>query len=660
MAVEANSKTWTGLTLALLISLFSTILFSCIKCDLIAQELSNELTPPRIISRTTPIYPVELAEQEISGTVILDVTILPDSTIGYIEIVESIPELDSLAIETVYEWEFIPGLRGDEPSIGIVTVEVEFMPEALFEEIAVVDSVDRQEILTEVNEYTESRRRFYQDNLNRLNYPLYNENYHLFSWSGHQPYTTLNSFSVIPGYTAPFHLLQYHFPFYRTTLSNHTFDFTTEPYELPVTVIEAYLGTGYLDMDYAHVNLAKNDALDIDDLQLRIGMIMENGYWLENYEKSSNFMMDVYYPFDRIAFRWNSMLVNQDIPKAKFRNPAEPEALTYFSENIAQHSLMIANPYLNLGFRYESLSYKESGQPLKPERELWQLNLNRSFRLDRHSLAVNWEYFWTDVNDFSLAPYLSDKHSDIRKINYSWETDRFEVNSTLFSGYGYKYHSTSEFSVRVTPELSTGLYYLTNDLREINYLAPYPENVGLYQAVKEDLAASLSYNHNSYSGTIKIGREESEQYKMVHISPVHLEITGRESFYLQTDYSLGISYRQFDIDLYGNGKMYPEEEEDLLYLPQYYFKTGLQLRLNLPHNNALTLGLINNHTSPFKGINNKVLPATNILDAYFRISITNLFDIQADFKNLTEEIDMLGYPVAGMHINASLRWFFFN
>jgi len=89
MAVEANSKTWTGLTLALLISLFSTILFSCIKCDLIAQELSNELTPPRIISRTTPIYPVELAEQEISGTVILDVTILPDSTIGYIEIVES-------------------------------------------------------------------------------------------------------------------------------------------------------------------------------------------------------------------------------------------------------------------------------------------------------------------------------------------------------------------------------------------------------------------------------------------------------------------------------------------------------------------------------------------------------------------------------------------
>lgn len=78
------------------------------------------VTPPRVdannLNNPAPAYPSLSRRLRESGTVLLEILILPDGSVGEIKVKESsgYRRLDDTAIKAVRQWTYIPAKRGDE------------------------------------------------------------------------------------------------------------------------------------------------------------------------------------------------------------------------------------------------------------------------------------------------------------------------------------------------------------------------------------------------------------------------------------------------------------------------------------------------------------------------------------------------------------------
>ncbi len=65
---------------------------------------------PIVVKRVEPLYPDEAKEKGISGDVLLEVEILPDGSVGDINVIDSLDPgingLDECAVNAVKQWEF--------------------------------------------------------------------------------------------------------------------------------------------------------------------------------------------------------------------------------------------------------------------------------------------------------------------------------------------------------------------------------------------------------------------------------------------------------------------------------------------------------------------------------------------------------------------------
>ncbi|MBW6514999.1 MAG: energy transducer TonB [Candidatus Cloacimonetes bacterium] len=656
--------------LSIILNIFPTQLYACIRCEILAQLDNSEIVPPQVINRTPLYYPQELQDELIMGRVVLEVTVLADSTIGYIGIIESVPELDSLAIANVMEWTFEPAYRDDEPTIGLLTVEVNFIPDFLEidEEIALADTImidtaEIERLQDKIEKFIDTRQEPINHSLNLVNEPFYCENYHIISWQRRVPYIKRDNFSIIPSQTLSSHIFQNYYPLYKADVSKHSWSFSSTEYTLPVTFIEGYAGIGFLDMDFAHINLGKNNALNIDDLQIWATLLFQDGFWMGVNEKSTNLAINLKYPLGRHRFYWNSLFISQDIPPVKISNQYEYITNLPYEEKINEHSVFWENPYLNLGLRYETMEYRKIPEIERPERTLYQLLLNRTLHWRNHRINLQYEYFDIDETEFFSYPYLTTKHKDIRKIWYSYGSDQIKFETEAFSGMGFNYHSHSQLSYHPAELYSVGLGLLDSEPR-------FNQQNSVSTLIKNDLYATLNINTSFGHFKTSFGQRKQRQYGLSYhylddfLDPEEeLISSGNEKTVdLSTPYVSG----EFEVtqslgvtDWLLAGFVTSNVNNELDYLPRWYGKTNLECRYNLLHNNAITAGLIYLHTEEYYTPIRKV-PATNVLDGYIRISITRLFDIQADAKNLLETDAVFGYPVAGIHWNLGIRWFFFN
>jgi TonB family protein len=89
----------------------------------------NGVELPRVIREVKPAYTAEAMRAKVQGTVLLECVVLPDGSVGSVEVVKSLDStfgLDQEAIKAAKQWRFQPGRRFNEPVAVLVTIELTF------------------------------------------------------------------------------------------------------------------------------------------------------------------------------------------------------------------------------------------------------------------------------------------------------------------------------------------------------------------------------------------------------------------------------------------------------------------------------------------------------------------------------------------------------
>lgn len=91
----------------------------------------NKITPPRLISQTTPHYTSEARQAKISGIVYLKIVVSEKGEVTDAKVTKGLGYgLDENAVKAVKSWKFEPARRNGAPVATAVMVEVKFVYDA--------------------------------------------------------------------------------------------------------------------------------------------------------------------------------------------------------------------------------------------------------------------------------------------------------------------------------------------------------------------------------------------------------------------------------------------------------------------------------------------------------------------------------------------------
>lgn len=94
-----------------------------------AYRPGNGVISPELVYEATPEYTSEAMRMKVQGIVEVEAIVMPDGTVGPVQIVRSLDSrfgLDQKAIEAVKRWRFRPGTRMGKPVPVLVNIELTF------------------------------------------------------------------------------------------------------------------------------------------------------------------------------------------------------------------------------------------------------------------------------------------------------------------------------------------------------------------------------------------------------------------------------------------------------------------------------------------------------------------------------------------------------
>jgi periplasmic protein TonB len=94
-----------------------------------AFKPGNGVNLPQPLKEVKPQYTADAMRAKVQGTVLLECVVLPDGSVGSVEVVRSLDSafgLDQEAIKAAKQWRFKPGTRFGEPVAVLVTIELTF------------------------------------------------------------------------------------------------------------------------------------------------------------------------------------------------------------------------------------------------------------------------------------------------------------------------------------------------------------------------------------------------------------------------------------------------------------------------------------------------------------------------------------------------------
>jgi len=92
-------------------------------------DIGSGVSSPRLLKEIKPIYTAEAMRAKVQGVVTLRAVVLPDGSVGRVEVLRSLDAvfgLDQEAIKAARQWRFAPGMRQGEPVSVRVVLELSF------------------------------------------------------------------------------------------------------------------------------------------------------------------------------------------------------------------------------------------------------------------------------------------------------------------------------------------------------------------------------------------------------------------------------------------------------------------------------------------------------------------------------------------------------
>lgn len=89
----------------------------------------NGVELPQVVVQKKPQYTAEAMRAKVQGVVWVDAVVLPDGTVGDVNVTKSLDStfgLDQEAIKAAKQWRFVPGRRFGQPVAVLVTIELTF------------------------------------------------------------------------------------------------------------------------------------------------------------------------------------------------------------------------------------------------------------------------------------------------------------------------------------------------------------------------------------------------------------------------------------------------------------------------------------------------------------------------------------------------------
>ncbi len=94
-----------------------------------AYRPGNGVVNPRVLREVKPIYTAEAMRAKIQGTAVVECVVMPDGTVGDVQIVKSLDPtfgLDQEAVKAAKKWLFQPGTLKGQPVPVLVSIELTF------------------------------------------------------------------------------------------------------------------------------------------------------------------------------------------------------------------------------------------------------------------------------------------------------------------------------------------------------------------------------------------------------------------------------------------------------------------------------------------------------------------------------------------------------
>ncbi len=94
-----------------------------------AYRPGNGVDLPRVLREVRPNYTADAMRAKVQGTVLIEAVVLPDGTVGQVQVVRSLDTvfgLDQEAIKAAKQWRFAPGTQCGQPVPVLVTIELTF------------------------------------------------------------------------------------------------------------------------------------------------------------------------------------------------------------------------------------------------------------------------------------------------------------------------------------------------------------------------------------------------------------------------------------------------------------------------------------------------------------------------------------------------------
>jgi protein TonB len=92
--------------------------------------LTDDMTPPELISKVEPLYPEEARSAGEEGSVVMEVLVERTGEVAGVKVVKGSPPFDEAASEAVKQWRFRPAMQDGRAVKVLATITVTFKRES--------------------------------------------------------------------------------------------------------------------------------------------------------------------------------------------------------------------------------------------------------------------------------------------------------------------------------------------------------------------------------------------------------------------------------------------------------------------------------------------------------------------------------------------------